>query len=290
MPENDDYKIDFTDIVSILFGEQIEKVDADKAKKILNGEEKESIHKHTDDTAKKELSVDEEELLKQFEVERELIKKEEETKGGFAGYLVIDREKLAEALSGSKKENSVVEQKTDQQNPDKREVQNMQDSINFTMTYGERIALIQLFDRAQKILAELLGKLIKKKPVNTMFLKTLEQAIEKHNEVLKKVDYNQNGKLKNDGIIEAGRLIANINALQGGEDIKTKKVIEALEDIFEERLIAIEIALGSQVKNEIMSKLFRQFGKITENVLFTQKVKSIFMDFVVPSTAIKPGE
>jgi len=282
MPEDDDYKIDFTDIVSILFGEQIEKVDAEKAKKILNSEDKELAHKGTDSTAKNELSVDEEELLKQFEVERDLIKKEEETKGGFAGYLVIDREKLAEALSGQKKENAAPEQKTSQQNSRK--------AANPTMTYGERIALIQFFERAQKILADLLGRLIKNKPVNTMFLKTLEQAIDKHNEVLKKVDYNQQGKLKNDGTIEAGRLIANINALQGGEDIKTKKVIDALEDIFEERLIAIEIALGKQVKNEIMSKLFLQVEKISENALFTKRVKSVFMEFIVPSTSIKTGE
>jgi len=256
MPGKDDYKIDFTDIVSMLFSEQ----KPDKTKQKATKGDKNS--QNQDSTEKNELSVNEEELLKQFEAERELIKKEQETKGGFAGYLILDREKYDDAITTKED----ISQSADQ-------------AQSISMSFSEIIAIIQLFARSQQFLFDIMAKTIKRKEVKFIFYNTLKTAIEKNIEVLKKVDYNQYDKVREDGTINTGRMLANINLLpESGQT----KIINVLNGIFSARLDAFEVKAGGHAKNRVIMTLRNQIKRIAAGNIFTQKVNDIFCEFIIP--------
>lgn len=172
----------------------------------------------------------------------------------------------------------------------KETTEQQQTQAKVLTNYSEKISLLQIFEQSQNIFKNLLSKLIKRTPVETMFLKTLEKAMQKYPDVLRKADFNQYNKVRVDGSIEIGRVAANLNSLYMPEDKKEIKFFNALHDIFEERLIATELAVGIETKDEIISKLITQMEEILKAKNISTKLINIFMEKIVPSTTIKPGE
>lgn len=292
--DDDDFKIsmdDIKDIVSELFGEKIEKIDESKAKEILKQEEKISVDKDFETMEIGKLTEEEEKILKSYENEVKEEKKEtkqvdvEELRRQIEAEM---REKLRKEMEEERaKKREEVLKKLDVIKEQEEKKPLMEPAIT---NYSEKISLLQVFEQSQSILRNLLSKLIKRTPVETMFLKTLEKVMLKYPDVLRKADHNQYNKIRVDGSIEIGRVAANINALYISEKQKEAKFFSALHDIFEERLIATELAVGIATKDELVSKLLLQMEQVFEMKKFPEKLKDIFMEKIVPSTTIKPGE
>lgn len=296
--DDDDFKIsmdDIKDIVSELFGEKIEKVDETKAKEILKQETKISLDEDFANIQIGQLTQEEEKILKNYE---EDVKKENQSKIETKEATDINalkkqieeemREKLRKEFEEEriKKREEVLKKLGEIKEPTEQQ----QTQAKVLTNYSEKISLLQIFEQSQNIFKNLLSKLIKRTPVETMFLKTLEKAMQKHPDVLRKADFNQYNKVRVDGSIEIGRVAANLNSLYMPEDKKEIKFFNALHDIFEERLIATELAVGIETKDEIISKLITQMEEILKAKNISTKLINIFMEKIVPSTTIKPGE
>lgn len=297
MAMDDDFKIsmdDIKDIVSELFGEKIEKIDEKKAKEILKQEEKVLIDKDLETLQIGQLTEEEEQILKSYKTEAQSEKKAEaqapvnveELRKQIEAEM---REKLCKEMEEERaKKREEVLKKLDAVKEKEEEKSKVYDTS--VTNYSEKISLLQVFEQAQNIFKNLLSKLIKRTPVETMFLKTMGKTMLKYPDILRKADHNQYNKVRIDGSLEIGRVAANINALYVPEKQKEEKFFAALHDIFEERLIATELAVGIVTKDEIISKLLLQLEQIFEMKKFPEKLKEIFMTKIFPSTTIKPGE
>ena len=158
------------------------------------------------------------------------------------------------------------------------------------LSYGEKMSLINMFEQSQKMLGLILGKFMRRAAVDTMFVKTLGKCIGKYQDILKKTDMGQNGKTRPDGSLEVARLAANLNAIYTPEAAKNERFFAALKEIFEERLIATELALGIETKDEILSNLMMQMDKVFGKKEYSGRLKEIFHEKIVPDTTLKPGE
>ncbi len=297
MAFDDDFKIsmdDIKDIVSELFGEKIEKIDESKAKEILKQEEKIYLDKDLESLQIGKLTEEEEKILQSYENEVKEDKKEEvkqvnieELRQQIESEV---REKLRKEMEEerARKREEVLKKLEGVKEP---EAELKKTTFEQTITnYSEKISLLQIFEQSQNIFKNLLSKLIKRTPVETMFLKTLEKVMLKYPDVLRKADHNQYNKIRVDGSIEIGRVAANINAINMPEKQKEEKFFKALHDVFEERLIATELAVGIATKDEIISKLLLQMDQVFEMKKFPQRLKDIFIEKIVPSTTVKQGE
>ncbi len=296
--DDDDFKIsmdDIKDIVSELFGEKIEKIDESKAKEILKQEEKVSVDKDLETLEIGKLTVEEEKILQSYEneVKAEKVESKEQIKTVNVEELRKQieeemREKLRKEMEEerAKKREEVLKKLESVKAEEEKKVPQEQTLTN----YSEKISLLQVFEQSQSIFKNLLSKLIKRTSVETMFLKTLEKVMLKYPDVLRKADHNQYNKVRVDGSLEIGRVAANINALYMPEKQKEAKFFSALHDIFEERLIATELAVGIATKDELISKLILQMEQVFEMKKIPERLKDIFMEKIFPSTTIKPGE
>lgn len=299
--DNDDFKIsmdDIKDIVSELFGEKIEKVDESKAKEILKQETKISLDEDLANIQIGQLTQEEEKILKNYEedVKKENQSKIETTEATGVTDINVLKKQIEEEMR-EKLRREFEEERTKKREEVLKKLGEIKETSETQQTqakvltnYSEKISLLQIFEQSQNIFKNLLSKLIKRTPVETMFLKTLEKAMQKYPDVLRKADFNQYNKVRVDGSIEIGRVAANLNSLYMPEDKKEIKFFNALHDIFEERLIATELAVGIETKDEIISKLITQMEEILKAKNISTKLINIFMEKIVPSTTIKPGE
>jgi hypothetical protein len=315
---DDDFKIsmdDIKDMVSELFGEKIEKVEASRAKDILREFTEEFLTRGIDDVSDEKLTSEEEQILKDYEKAQltpvdpaalpdrlpeisagqvdlaEMKKKiEQETRQKVEAEM-RDKIKLEIELEKTRKKEDTL-RKIDAFKKENEEAVKAAAAApaGTALNYSEKMSLINMFEQSQKLLAAILSKLMRRTPVDTMFLKTLEKCMEKHQAVLKKVDTNQYGKVRTDGSIEVARLAANLNAMHGAEDKKNESFFDALKDVFEERLIAVELALGIETKDDILSNLLMQADRVFGKKEYTDKLRNVFHEKIVPDTTMKPGE
>jgi hypothetical protein len=319
---DDDFKInmdDIKDMVSELFGEKIEKVEASRAKDILKEFTEDFLTRGIDDISPEKLSREEEQILKDYEKEQIAVlepavgqslpdklpdismaqvdlaemkrKIEEETRMKVETEM---REKIRNEIEQEKeKKKEEILRKIDVKKKETEEAARAAAAAppdGLAMNYSEKMSLINMFEQSQKMLAMILSKFMRRTPVDTMFLKTLDKCIERHQAVLKKTDTNQYGKVRADGSIEVARLASNLNAIHAPERAKNESFFKALRDIFEERLIATELALGIETKDEILSNLLMQAEKVFGKREYTGRLKDIFHEKIVPDTTMKPGE
>jgi len=101
---------------------------------------------------------------------------------------------------------------------------------------------------------------------------------------------NQAGKLREDGSLEMPRVAANFNALYLPEEKRAERFFASLRYLFEERLIATELATSLEIKDEVISTIMMQTEKIFEKKGYDGEVRSIFMEHIVPNTTMKSGE
>lgn len=348
--DDDDFKIsmdDIKDMVSELFGEKVNKVGADEARKILKQEMLEFFETGIEDIAVPPpagaLSDDEERLLKEFESKQdtlsgtyELLSKTAPSKPAEPvkpSGPVITRNNAVFADTPAVKPSAPKEIKadpyglppvegelklkpapppvTEEERLRKREEtlkkleaskkqsaeyqasltkRTAQESTAVVTTHTDKVTLLNMFEHTQKVFAQLLSKLVKRKPVETMMVRTLEKAMACNPDVLKKANINQGGKNREDGSLEIPRVAANMNALMLDEEKRTKKFLDALRQIFDERLIATEIATSIEVKDEIISAIMMQIDRIFDMNKYGKNLKDIFVEYIVPSTTLKPGE
>jgi hypothetical protein len=282
--DDDDFKIsmdDIKDMVSELFGEKVEKLDTGKAKEMLRESTKEFLNKGIKEVSAEKLSAEEENMLKEFESAHAVKYGVTQPGGDGDPWLLIKqagKEKPERKEDISKKESG------------REPAELAADALHgIIVNYSEKMSLINMFEQSQRVFSGLLNRLMRKNAVETMFLKTLEKCIERHTDVLKKTDSNQYGKLRQDGTLEVARLAANLNAMYMPEAEKTGKFLDALHDVFEERLLAVELALGIETKDEVLSNLLAQAEKIFGKKGYSQRLKVIFSGRIVPDTALKQG-
>lgn len=253
--QEDDFKIsmeDIKDIVSEFYGEKIQKVEQQKAKQILSEYTEELLLK---DIEKERINIKvEEEINREIKEKKAEIISEENIKSM--------EDEIRKKIEAELREKIKLEIEEERKIKRKELLQKLEESSKIScpepaeekqellLNFNEKLSLINLFEQTQKVLALMLSKLIKRVPIEKMLCKTLEKAIEKHPDILKKVNYNQYSKIKTDGSLEVGRLAANLNGLNLSEDKKTDKLFNVLHEIFEERLIALELALGIDTKND----------------------------------------
>ncbi|PKL91225.1 MAG: hypothetical protein CVV21_08405 [Candidatus Goldiibacteriota bacterium HGW-Goldbacteria-1] len=300
MVEDDDLKFsmdDIIDMVSELFGEKVEKIDAAKAKGILKQETENLFLSGIELPEVSEVPA-EEDLLKEYKAEKitaldlfgieEEVKKEEVLPPGVKKLPELDPERLKkrEELLRRLEENDKKAQAAAKIIP----VQQQAAAKTAVFSYNEIVMMISLFDASQQIFMALLSKLIKKTPVLNMFLKTLEKAMKNNPEILKKADLNSKGSARADGSLEPARVFSNYNILQEPAEKKLFKFFAALRDVFEERLIAVEMAAGIETKDEVMSNILIQSEKLFYKKEYPKKLTHAFFEHVVPSTTLKPGE
>lgn len=298
--EDDDLKFsmdDIIDMVSELFGEKVEKIDAAKAKGILKQETENLFLSGIELPEVSEVPA-EEDLLKEYKAEKitaldlfgieEEVKKEEVLPPGVKKLPELDPERLKkrEELLRRLEENDKKAQAAAKIIP----VQQQAAAKTAVFSYNEIVMMISLFDASQQIFMALLSKLIKKTPVLNMFLKTLEKAMKNNPEILKKADLNSKGSARADGSLEPARVFSNYNILQEPAEKKLFKFFAALRDVFEERLIAVEMAAGIETKDEVMSNILIQSEKLFYKKEYPKKLTHAFFEHVVPSTTLKPGE
>lgn len=300
MAIDDDLKFsmdDIIDMVSELFGEKVEKIDAAKAKNILK-QETENLFLSGIELPKASEVPAEEDLLKEYKAEKitaldifgieEEAKKEEVLPPGVKKLPELDPERLKkrEELLRRLEENDKKAEAAAKTIPLKPQAA----AKNAVFSYNEIVMMISLFDASQQIFMALLSKLIKKTPVLNMFLKTLEKAMKNNPEILRKADLNSKGDARADGSLEPARVFSNYNTLQEPAEKKLFKFFAALRDIFEERLIAVEMAAGIETKDEVMSNILIQSEKLFYKKEYPKKLTQTFFEHVVPSTTLKPGE
>lgn len=323
MGDDDDFKIsmdDIKDMVSELFGEKIEKVEAGRARDILKEFTEDFLTRGIDDVSAEKLTTEEEQILKDYEKDHAGQEQETAAEGGLPEKLpevsaaqvdLAQMKKKIEEETRAKVEAEMrdkVKQELEQERARKKEETLKKIDVmkkeseeaakaaaaaaprGPVLNYSDKMSLINMFEQTQKMLGIILSKFMRRTPVDTMFLKTLDRCIEKHLPVLKKVDTNQYGKIRADGSIEVARLAANLNAMNGAEDLKNELFFAALKDIFEERLIATELALGIETKDEILSNLLMQVDRVFGKKEYAGKLKDIFHEKIVPDTTLKPGE
>lgn len=319
---DDDFKInmdDIKDMVSELFGEKIEKVEASKARDILREFTEDFLTRGIDEVSSDKLNAEEEQMLKAYEKDQAGVqtappaqslperfpdisivqvdlaamrkKIEEETRVKVESEM---RENIKHELEQEKlKRKEEILRKIDISKKETQEAAAAAAAAapaGMVLNYSEKMSLINMFEQSQKMLGLILSKFMRRTPVDTMFLKTLDKCIEKHQDVLKKVDCNQYGKVRADGSIEVARLAANLNAMYMQEDRKNEKFFLALKDVFEDRLIATELALGIETKDDILSNLLMQIEKVFGKREYSGRLKDIFHEKIVPDTTMKPGE
>lgn len=278
--DEDDFKIsmdDIKDMVSELFGEKVEKIDEGKAKEILRDSTEEFLNEGIKEISPQKLTQEEENILREFEsshsVKQPGIQQDGET-GKIASSEDV-KEGAAKRKEGAAVKPEELKQKIGIGTSEKTTAPGL------IVNYSEKMSLINMFIQSQTTFSGLLCKLMRKNAVDTMFLKTLENCIEKHPDVLKKTNSNQHGRIRQDGTLEAARLAANLNAMYIPEGVKTRKFLESLHDIFGERLAAIELALGVETKNNVLLNLTAQSDRIFGKKGYTQKLKDIFSKEVV---------
>ena len=300
MAEDDDLKFsmdDIIDMVSELFGEKVEKIDAAKAKGILKQETENMFLSGIELPEASEMPA-EEDLLKGYKAEKitaldlfsveEDVKKEEVLPPGVKKLPELDPERVKkrEELLRRLEENDKKAEAAAKIMPLKPQAA----AKTAVFSYNEIIMMISLFDASQQIFMALLSKLIKKTPVLNMFLKTLEKAMKVNPEILRKADLNSKGGARADGSLEPARVFSNYNTLQEPAEKKLYKFFAALRDIFEERLIAMEMAAGIETKDEVMSNILIQSEKLFYKKEYPEKLTRVFFKYVVPNTTLKPGE
>jgi len=295
--EDNDLKFsmdDIIDMVSELFGEKVEKIDAVKAKDILKQETENLFLSGIKLPDASEVPA-EEALLKEYKAEKisagELFGTEEAEKKAEIPPAVL--KKLPELDPEKVKKREELLKKIEENEKKAAELRDEKPAggaKSRVFSYNEIIMMISLFDASQQIFGVLLSKLIKKAPVMTMFLKTLEKAMKTNPEILRKADLNSKGGARADGSLEPARVFSNYNTLQGTAENKLMKFFSALRDIFEERLIAVEMASGIETKDEIMSNILIQSEKLFYKKEYPEKLTRAFFEYVVPNTTLKPGE
>ncbi|MFP4466343.1 MAG: hypothetical protein ACLFP1_04765 [Candidatus Goldiibacteriota bacterium] len=160
-------------------------------------------------------------------------------------------------------------------------------SGEIALSHTDRLILARLFEETQKILIQLFVPYTDMKKAEKMFLKAADTAIKKNSEVLKKAVIDKNGRFKTDGSLEIPRIMANVNAYPGTEANRSRAFFKGLRDIFEERLIACEIATDLDTRERITSELMRRMTKVFSKNDYNKKMGKIFMEHIMPDTSLQ---
>jgi len=221
----------------------------------------------------KELKMQEEEKKKMMEEElKEKIK--EQLKNEIEAERAKKKQELLAKLEKVKQESAQFAQKLTGANLNMEEI----------------TSILNLFNEAQEILMVLLTGRLDEKDVYNIFLKTAFSSSKKYYDILGKVFTDKNGKMLEKGKINIQQILNNYGVLKETVEIKNKKLLLALRDILDERLIAIELATSLDIKNSILSDFFQRLDKLVKFSKYKKEIVDIFIKQVIPDTTLKPGE
>ncbi len=159
-------------------------------------------------------------------------------------------------------------------------------SGNIAISHGDKMVLLRLYEETMKIFSQLLEARVAKNKADSIMVKSIEAAMKKNPDILKRMNVGIDGKPRTDGTIDTARLISNMNAMAVPDEKKTAALFKALMDIFEERIIGAEVATDLETKDRIMTELLNRINKIFEKSEYNRKMGSLFTKYIVPSTSL----
>jgi len=157
---------------------------------------------------------------------------------------------------------------------------------NIAISHGDKMVLLRLYEETMKILTQLMEARMTKAKADSIMAKSVEAAIKKNPDVLKRMNVGIDGKPRTDGGIDTARLLSNMNAMAVPEEKKTAALFKALMDIFDERIIGAEVATDLETKDRMMTELLNRINKIFEKSEYNRKMGQLFTKYIVPSTSL----
>jgi|GEM_PF-1814630 len=120
---------------------------------------------------------------------------------------------------------------------------------------GFNDAMCLMLDETRKVVFAYLAPVIGIRAANTMLSKTLEKARAKAGAMLKDANWRTDGTLRDDGSLDADRLLKNAAGL--APEQRRPLYVEALREILRLRLQAVELGLGAQARQELLERLLQ---------------------------------
>jgi len=120
---------------------------------------------------------------------------------------------------------------------------------------GFNDAFCLMLDETRKVVFSYLAPVIGIKAANTMLSKTLEKARSRSGVMLKDANWRTDGTLRDDGSLDADRLLKNAAGL--ATDLRRPQYVEAMHEILSLRLQAVEQGLGAPARQELMERLLQ---------------------------------
>lgn len=124
------------------------------------------------------------------------------------------------------------------------------------------IQIIEVFEEIRKVIHADLSSRIGPRPVNNMFLRTLEKAAVKYT-VLKNTNWDSGGKLREDGSINSGKFLKNVDFYSDKIKEIDREAEEALGTLLYMRLKSVKLGLGAE-KYEAVKKNFLKRVRVAE--------------------------
>ncbi len=246
------------------------------------------------------LSLYEEELIKQRKNEEkekeQLISKIKETEQSVNESLQQKERELREKLKDElRKELEEERQKKKEALLQKLDatIQVPASDADRILNHNEKIIMLQLFEESQLVLSTLLSARLNKKDVELIFFRTLTIVANDYPEILKRSMFDKNGKTLPGGMLNASRVIANVELIdvvgnKTPEEIKiseekvTSRFLEALKSLFRERIESIEKLTSPDIKDKLFSDVMNQMKKSIMKKGYGTKISGMFFNQVFP--------
>jgi len=232
-------------------------------------EDQEQLKEKLKEEVKQEMEQEKQKEKESLEEARERMK--DELKKEIEEERKKKKEALLEKLKGVKKEGDAIE------------------TGEKGLGHDDKVVIMQLFEESQRMMSTFLVTRLNQAEVEKMYTKTLVKVADANPGILKRSMYDMSGNPTKGGILNVKRVLANVNGLVDPEEKKGPKLFEALRKIFDERVIEMEIATSTDIKNKIMSDVINKMEKSIERKGYGLKIKSIFMKQIIPVTSLKQG-
>ncbi len=119
------------------------------------------------------------------------------------------------------------------------------------------IQIIEAFEEIRKVIYADLSPRIGTRPVNNMFLRTLEKAAVKYT-VLKNTNWDSSGKLREDGSINPGKFLKNVDFYSDKIKEIDRETEEALGALLYMRVKSVKLGLGSEKYEEVKKNFLKR--------------------------------
>ncbi|HRU39629.1 MAG TPA: hypothetical protein P5511_07100, partial [Candidatus Goldiibacteriota bacterium] len=167
----------------------------------------------------------------------------------------------------------------------KKESEEMHEKLSeIKLSHEEKVMLVSMLEDSLNIVAVYYmartGKV--KADVIRLYVRSLVDAARKDPEYIRKALLDTDGEQRKDGTFDRIKLITLANNVSFDETKRAEKLCKVLRLIFDERLMTIEDAHNTEVKNRIMQDFRMNISKVTANPKYSKRVAALFTNYVVP--------